>query len=108
MLSTHIHQDHIDPFFAAAVLKNCSADVPFIGPQGCADLWTKWGVPASRIKVVRPGDTVAIKDVEIVVLELFDRTVLVTSSELLCGQDAYHGRQGGELSVQDAGRQSLS
>ena len=86
VLSTHIHQDHIDPFFAAAVLKNCAPDVPFIGPQGCADLWTKWGVPASRINVVRPGDTVAIKDVEIVVLESFDRTVLVTSNESLVGK----------------------
>ena len=86
MLSTHIHQDHIDPFFAAAVLKNCAPDVPFIGPQGCADIWMKWGVPANRIKVVRPGDTVAIKDVEIVVLELFDRTVLVTSNESLEGK----------------------
>lgn len=79
VLSTHIHQDHIDPFFAAAVLANCSPDVPFIGPQGCADLWQKWGVPAERITVVKPGDTVRIKDVEIVVLESFDRTILVTS-----------------------------
>ena len=86
VLATHIHQDHIDPYFAAAVLKNCAPDVPFIGPQGCADIWTKWGVPAKRIKVVRPGDTVTIKDVEIVVLESFDRTVLVTSNEPLQGK----------------------
>ena len=107
VLATHIHQDHIDPFFAAAVLKNCAPDVPFIGPQGCANLWTKWGVPASRIKVVRPGDAVTIKDVEIVVLESFDRTVLVTSNESLAGQAAHHGRQGRELPVQDAGRQPV-
>ena len=86
VLSTHIHQDHIDPFFAAAVLKNCAPDVPFIGPEGCAALWKKWGVPADRIKVVRPGDVVTIKDVEIVVLESFDRTVLVTASEPLQGK----------------------
>ena len=85
VLSTHIHQDHIDPFFAAAVLKNCAPDVPFIGPQGCADIWMKWGVPAKRIEVVRPGQTVTIGDVEIVVLESFDRTVLVTAGEPLQG-----------------------
>lgn len=85
VLSTHIHGDHIDLFFAAAVLANCADDVPFIGPQGCVDIWTKWGVPAERCQVVKPGDTVQIKDVEIVVLDSFDRTVLVTSSEDLKG-----------------------
>ena len=30
VLATHYHNDHIDPFFAAAVLKNCADDVPFI------------------------------------------------------------------------------
>lgn len=86
VLSTHIHQDHIDPYFAAAVLQNCSADVPFIGPQGCADLWMSWGVPAERITVVKPGDTVQIGDIEIVVLESFDRTILVTADHDLVGQ----------------------
>jgi L-ascorbate metabolism protein UlaG (beta-lactamase superfamily) len=66
---------------AAAVLQNCDESVPFIGPQGCVDIWTGWGVPASRCKVVHPGDTVRIKDVEIVVLESFDRTALVTAPQ---------------------------
>lgn len=86
VLSTHIHQDHIDPYFAAAVLANCTDDVPFIGPQGCADLWIKWGVPEDRIIVVKPGDTIQVKDVEIVVMESFDRTILVTADHDIRGQ----------------------
>lgn len=79
VLATHHHSDHIDANVAAAVLANCDASVPFIGPQACVDIWVGWGVPAERCRVVRPGDVVAIKDVEIVALDSFDRTVLVTA-----------------------------
>ncbi|MFT3970570.1 MAG: L-ascorbate 6-phosphate lactonase [Micropruina sp.] len=86
VLATHIHQDHICPFFAAAVLQNCADDVPFIGPQGCADIWRGWGVPEDRLVVVKPGDVVKVKDVEIHMLDSFDRTVLVTAEEPLAGK----------------------
>lgn len=86
VLATHIHQDHICEFFAAAVMQNCGEHVKFIGPQGCADLWVSWGVPEDRIQVVRPGDVVKVKDIEIVVLDSFDRTVLVTAAEDLKGK----------------------
>ena len=43
---------------AAAVLKNCSEDVPFIGPQACVDKWIGWGVPKERCIVVKPGDVI--------------------------------------------------
>lgn len=86
VLSTHYHNDHIDPFFAAAVLKNCAPDVPFIGPLESAKKWLSYGVPADRIKTVKPGDVITIKDVEIVVLDSFDRTCLVTADELLAGK----------------------
>ncbi|MDO7976451.1 L-ascorbate 6-phosphate lactonase [Oceanotoga teriensis] len=79
VLATHDHGDHIDENVAAAVMQNCSKDIPFIGPQRCVDLWMNWGVPKERCIVVKPGDTVKIKDVEIVVLESFDRTELVTA-----------------------------
>lgn len=81
VLATHDHGDHIDPNVAAAVLKNCDSTVPFIGPKACVDLWQKWGVPAERCIVVKPGDVIKVKDVEIVVLESFDRTELVTAPE---------------------------
>lgn len=85
VLSTHYHQDHIDPFFAAAVLQNVEEEVPFIGPLECAKLWKEWGVPEDRIIIVKPGDTVKIKDTEIVALDSFDRTCLVTADHDIRG-----------------------
>ncbi len=79
LLATHDHSDHIDPNVAAAVIQNCDDSVPFIGPQTCVDLWMKWGVPADRCIVVKPGDVVDIKDVQIVALDSFDRTELITA-----------------------------
>ena len=79
IISTHMHNDHIDANVAAAILKNCDASIPFIGPQACIDMWTSWGVPASRCIAVKPGDVIKIKDVELVALESFDRTALITS-----------------------------
>ncbi len=79
IISTHMHNDHIDANVAAAILKNCDASVPFIGPQACIDMWTSWGVPASRCIAVKPGDVIKIKDVELVALQSFDRTALITS-----------------------------
>ena len=77
IISTHDHNDHID-VNVAAVLKNCSNNVPFIGPQACVDKWVEWGVPKGRCVVVKPGDVIKIKDIEIHVLESFDRTALIT------------------------------
>lgn len=80
VLATHYHADHIDANVAAAVMKNVPGAVPFIGPQKAVDLWIEWGVPAERCRVVRPGDSLKIGDSEIVVLDSFDRTCLVTTS----------------------------
>lgn len=79
VLSTHNHGDHIDVNVAAAVLQNCDDSVPFIGPQACVDLWTGWGVPKERCIVMRPGKSVKVGDIEILALESFDRTCLVTA-----------------------------
>ena len=77
-MATHFHFDHMDAYATAAVLQNCP-DCIFVGPQFCADFWTRWGVPAERIKIVRPGDTLKIKDMEITALEAADRTALITA-----------------------------
>lgn len=79
VMATHSHGDHIDVNVAAAVMQNCDSSVPFIGPQACVDIWTGWGVPQSRCRVVKPGDSITVGDTEIVVLESFDRTALVTA-----------------------------
>ncbi len=81
VLATHNHNDHIDPNVAAAVMKNCAPDVPFIGPKACVDIWVGWGVPAERCVTVRPGDRVKIKDIEVLALESFDRTALITAGK---------------------------
>lgn len=78
VVSTHDHNDHIDVNVAAAVMKNCDDSVKFIGPKTCVDLWMSWGVPAERCIAVKPGDVVKIKDTELIVLESFDRTALIT------------------------------
>lgn len=79
IMSTHDHGDHIDENVAAAILKNCDKSVPFIGPKACVDLWISWGVPKERCVVMKPGDSLKIKDVEIIALDSFDRTELVTA-----------------------------
>lgn len=79
VVATHDHGDHIDANVAAAVMQNCAAPVPFVGPQACVEQWVRWGVPEERCICVRPGDVVKIKDIELVVLESFDRTELVTA-----------------------------
>ena len=38
--------------------------VPFIGPQKSVELW-KNGVPEERCIVVKPGDTICIKDLRL-------------------------------------------
>ena len=81
VLSTHYHNDHIDPFFAAAVMQNCEPDVPFIGPLKSVEKWLSYGVPEERCRIVKPGDVIQVKDCEIVVLDSFDRTCLVTADE---------------------------
>ncbi|MCG8499111.1 MAG: L-ascorbate 6-phosphate lactonase [Firmicutes bacterium] len=80
VLATHDHGDHIDINVAAAVIQNCSEEVPFIGPGACVDLWVSWGVPAERCIVVKPGDVVQVKDTKIFALDSFDRTELVTTA----------------------------
>ncbi len=78
IISTHDHNDHIDANVAAAVLKN-RPETPFIGPRACVDKWIAWGVPAEQCFAMKPGDTRKIKDVEIVAVESFDRTALITA-----------------------------
>ena len=79
VLATHDHGDHIDINVAAAVLQNCGEDVRFIGPRACVELWISWGVPESRCLAVKPGDRFTVKDTEILALDSFDRTELVTA-----------------------------
>ena len=88
VLATHYHQDHMSAEFAAHVLQSHMTTteengkeipIPFIGPKKSVETWVKWGVPRERCIQVKPGDTIKIKDLEIVCLDSFDRTCLVTT-----------------------------
>lgn len=88
VLATHYHQDHMSAEYAAHVMQSGMTTtnengreipIPFIGPKKSVETWVKWGVPKERCVTVRPGDTIKIKDVEIIALDSFDRTCLVTT-----------------------------
>ncbi len=79
VISTHDHNDHIDINVAAAVIQNCDESVKFIGPKACVDKWVGWGVPLERCIVMTPGKSVTVGDMEILALESFDRTALITA-----------------------------
>lgn len=90
VLATHYHQDHMSPEWAAHVINSGMTTVdengqvipvPFIGPKKSVELWQKWGVPAERCITVKPGDSIRIKDLEIIALDSFDRTCLVTTDK---------------------------
>ncbi len=76
LLATHIHGDHFCPYVAAAVVKYTQAR--FVGPELVCRTWKEWGVPEGRIVMVKPGDTVRVNDTEVVAVDSFDRTVLIT------------------------------
>ncbi|WP_105613979.1 L-ascorbate 6-phosphate lactonase [Vallitalea okinawensis] len=79
VLATHDHGDHIDENVAAAVCQNTDNTIKFIGPKACVELWRSWGVPEERLVTLSPGESYKVKDTEIVALESFDRTELVTA-----------------------------
>ena len=79
-LVSHFHSDHIDVNTAAAIVNNPKLNhVKFVGPYECGEIWKKWGVPEEGCRIVKPGDVIKLKDIEIVCLDSFDRTCLVTT-----------------------------
>lgn len=79
VMSTHDHGDHIDENVAAAIMQNTDDTVKFVGPKACVELWKSWGVPESRCITMKPGDSIKVKDTEIIACDSFDRTELVTA-----------------------------
>ncbi|WP_124059494.1 L-ascorbate 6-phosphate lactonase [Vaginisenegalia massiliensis] len=80
LVVTHIHSDHLDINTAAAVAKNCP-QATFIGPKAVVETWLSWGVPAERTQVIKPNQSIKVKDINVLALEAFDRTALVTCSD---------------------------
>lgn len=80
LVVSHIHSDHLD-IVTAAVVAEKSPQAKFIGPKEVVDIWLKWGVPADRCIVVKPGDEVKVGSVNIKALEAFDNTALITEDD---------------------------
>lgn len=80
LVVTHVHSDHLDIHTAAAVCMNCP-EAKFIGPKEVVDTWLSWGVPKERTIIVKPNDRIIVKDINIVALEAFDRTALITQAD---------------------------
>ena len=101
VLATHYHQDHMSAEWAAHVIRSgmMTVDengkeipVPFIGPLKSVETWKKWGVPEDRCIVVKPGDVIRIRDIEIVVLDSFDRTCIVTTDSTGADREDLSGK----------------
>ena len=101
VLATHYHQDHMSAEFAAHVIQSgmTTTDeagkeipVPFIGPAKSVETWIGWGVPAERCITVKPGDVIKIKDLEIVALDSFDRTCIVTTDSQGPDREELYGK----------------
>ena len=60
----------------------------FVAPKVSARVLRGWGVPGDRIVEVKPGDTVAFKNVEVAVEKNFDMNALKTSAGLPEGAKA--------------------
>ncbi len=54
----------------------------FIGPWDAVDIWVGTGRSASNCIVVKPGGRVKVKDMEIVAYDSFDRTIIVTTTDI--------------------------
>ena len=101
VLATHVHQDHMSAELAAQVVntgmttvneKGETIPTPFIGPKQCVDIWVGWGVPREQCIVVKPGDSVKVKDIEIVAVDAFDRTILVTTESTGPDREELYGK----------------
>lgn len=76
---THHHQDHCDIYTVKATTQ--TTDAPFIGPKVTAQKLRTLGVPEDRIREVKPGDTLKIKDVEIDILVNYDKIATMTGTD---------------------------
>jgi L-ascorbate 6-phosphate lactonase len=80
LFSTHHHADHCDIYTVKALLKTTAA--LFVGPKYTCTLFRKWGVPEERIREVRPGDILHLKDIEVLVEKNYDDMARKTKTGL--------------------------
>jgi L-ascorbate 6-phosphate lactonase len=63
LVSTHWHEDHLDPEGVPIVARNSRAR--FLGPPSCMSRLLGWMVPADRVSSLRAGETYDFKDVRV-------------------------------------------
>ncbi|MDR2390765.1 MAG: MBL fold metallo-hydrolase [Planctomycetota bacterium] len=83
---THHHSDHCDFYTVKALLRTTACK--FVAPKVSARVLRGWGVPDDRIIEVKPGDTIAFKNVAVAVEKNFDMNALKTSAGLPEGAKA--------------------
>ena len=89
---THHHADHCDIYTVKALLETTKCK--FVCPKMTSLVLKNWEVPDKRIVVVKPGDTVKFKSVQVAVEKNFDMNALKTKMGLPEGS--------GEMSMGDA------
>lgn len=80
LFCTHHHSDHCDIYTIKALLKTTKAI--FVGPKFTCTLFRKWGVPEDRIREVKPGDVVKVKDIEVAIEKNYDDMARKTKTGL--------------------------
>ena len=101
VIATHYHHDHLSEELAAHVINDHlttydnegnEIPIPFIGPKKAVETWIEWGVPEDRCVIVKPGDHITIKDMELIALDSFDRTCLVTTDSTGTDREELSGK----------------
>jgi L-ascorbate 6-phosphate lactonase len=73
---SHQHADHTDIYTLKAATQ--TSDCPFYAPMSSVERMRVFQVPEERIKIVRPGQSYKIKDVEVDILPNYDRIATMT------------------------------
>ena len=63
VLTTHAHEDHLDPETIPALAQ--SSDAVFVGPGMCTTAMRGWGIPESRIVQLDRGERRNVEGVEV-------------------------------------------
>ena len=63
VLTTHAHEDHLDPHTIPDVVS--SSDALVAGPASCVELMGQWGVPGDRIIRVNSGERQTLRGVDV-------------------------------------------
>jgi L-ascorbate 6-phosphate lactonase len=64
IISTHWHEDHLDPGSIPIIARN-NANSKFIMPPSATARALSWGIPRSQVVSIKPGEPLTLRDVKI-------------------------------------------